>query len=161
MELSITLVLTYSSISTSAFVHLHKSRLKLNSPFLFTEQDRIESSKAIETMLRVISDFFENFLLQNPNFDINENSSFSHDLDNGIVSDTFPYFIHMSYVLLLEMREHRDMSQSPSELYKIEAESHSSSESAFERESTALRNILQYSAKRWQISRKYTHFPLP
>ncbi|OKL58732.1 hypothetical protein UA08_06321 [Talaromyces atroroseus] len=143
------------SISLNAFVHLHQSRIQPSSPFIFTEQERLESFKAIETMLRVISDFFEDFALQNPDLDINENSKSNHETNSGMIADTFPYMIHLVYVLLLKMREHRYIPESLSRIDKAEKESHFPSAPTFEREIKALHTMLHHSSKRWQISRDY------
>jgi hypothetical protein len=126
----------------------------LENAFHFPEQDRAESSKAIETILRVLSDFFDDFRRTNPQFDISGNGNVSHT-HSGLFTDTFPYFIHMIYVVLLEMQEYRHLTQSPTDSYTTDDGSDMSSSSAFEREIGALRMILQSSTQRWQMSRKY------
>uniref|UniRef100_A0A093V5K4 Uncharacterized protein n=1 Tax=Talaromyces marneffei PM1 TaxID=1077442 RepID=A0A093V5K4_TALMA len=126
------------AIGLNAFVHLHRGRLKLSNSFHFSEQDKLESSRALETMLRILSDFFDDQLFKNPGFIIASPTD-----DNGIFRETFPYFVHMTYVILLELKEHGRFEQLPT----------SSEAPPLEKEVEALWSILNFAAEHWQIAR--------
>lgn len=128
---------------TSAFVHLHKSRLRMSNSFHFSEQDNLESTRALETMLRILSDFFDDHLFKHPGFTIANATG-----DSGIFRETFPYFVHMTYVILLEMKEHGRFDQPPT----------TPASSPLEKEVEALWSILNFSAEHWQIARKLAIF---
>lgn len=110
----------------------------MSNSFHFSEQDKLESSRALETMLRILSDFFDDHLFKNPGFTIANATG-----ENGIFRETFPYFVHMTYVILLEMKEHGRFDQLPTS-------------SPMEKEVEALWSILNFSAEHWQIARKLT-----
>ncbi|KAE8550225.1 hypothetical protein EYB25_006446 [Talaromyces marneffei] len=128
------------AIGLNAFVHLHRGRLKMSNSFHFSEQDKLESSRALETMLRILSDFFDDQLFKNPGFIIASPTD-----DNGIFRETFPYFVHMTYVILLELKEHGRFEQLPT----------SSEAPPLEKEVEALWSILNFAAEHWQIARDF------
>lgn len=111
----------------------------MSNSFHFSEQDKLESTRALETMLRILSDIFEDHLFKHPSFTIANATD-----ESGIFRETFPYFVHMTYVILLEMREHGRFDQLPT----------ASAISPLEKEVVALWSILDFSAAHWQIARK-------
>ncbi|OJJ44382.1 hypothetical protein ASPZODRAFT_135200 [Penicilliopsis zonata CBS 506.65] len=123
------------AISLSAFIHLHRWRLTCDSPF-FSQQDYLESSRAIETILKVLSDLAQH----------RAESAISGE-DNELDAEQFPYFIHMIYQLLIEMRQQPRLQYRPA---TDTVPSH-----AFEKEMSLLYGILLKQTDRWQISREY------
>ena len=117
----------------------------MSNSFHFSEQDNLESTRALETMLRILSDFFDDHLFKHPGFTIANATG-----DSGIFRETFPYFVHMTYVILLEMKEHSRFDRPPT----------APASSPLEKEVEALWSILNFSAEHWQIARKLTIFPL-
>ncbi|EED15910.1 hypothetical protein TSTA_010280 [Talaromyces stipitatus ATCC 10500] len=117
------------------------NRLKMSNSFHFPEHDKLESSKAIETMLRILSDFFDDHLFKNPGFTMAHTAG-----PEGIFRETFPYFVHMTYVILLQMREHGRFDRLPSSY---------PSSLPLEKEVEALWAILNFSAEHWQIARDF------
>lgn len=115
----------------------------MSNSFHSSEQDKLESTRALETMLRILSDFFEDHLFKHPGFTIANATG-----DSGMFRETFPYFVHMTYVILLEMKEHGRFDQLPA----------ASASSPLEKEVEALWSILNYSAEHWQIARKLIIF---
>lgn len=111
----------------------------MSNSFHFSEQDKLESTRALETMLRILSDFFEDHLYKHPGFTISNATD-----DSGIFRETFPYFVHMTYVILLEMKERGRFDQLPT----------ASAISPMGKEVEALWSILEFSAAHWQIARK-------
>ncbi|KAF3384150.1 hypothetical protein DPV78_012851 [Talaromyces pinophilus] len=128
------------AIGLNAFVHLHKSRLRMSNSFHFSEQDKLESTRALETMLRILSDFFDDHLFKHPGFTIANATG-----DSGIFRETFPYFVHMTYVILLEMKEHGRLDQPPT----------APASSPLEKEVEALWSILNFSGEHWQIAHDF------
>lgn len=113
----------------------------------------MESSRAICTILRVLSDFMDDHMAKNPNFSFIQGKV----NDSGMFTETFPYFVHMVYVLVLEMQEHRRIhspSSSSSSQMSVWEERSDASDLAFEKEISALLLILRYSAQHWEMSRK-------
>lgn len=114
----------------------------MGNSFHFAEQDKLESSRALATMLRIISDFFEDHMLKHPGF------TTTNATDNsGIFRETFPYFVHMTYVILLEMKEQDRFDHLPT----------ASASPVLDKEVEALLSILSFSAEHWQIARKLGH----
>lgn len=113
----------------------------MSNSFHFSKQDKLESTRALETMLRILSDFFDDHLFKHPGFSI---ANATHD--SGIFRETFPYFVHMTYVILLELREHGRFNQIPT----------ASATPPLGKEVEALWSILEFSGEHWQIARKLT-----
>ncbi|PLB54044.1 hypothetical protein P170DRAFT_397049 [Aspergillus steynii IBT 23096] len=114
------------AISLSAFVHLHKWRLTSPSPF-FSQQDRFDSSSAIETVLTVLSDLAHHrFQDATPE----ENAA--------LYREPFPYFIHMVYQAMVELIRLQRTSQTKSD--------------AFQTQMSIIWRTLQSQSSRWKIA---------